>query len=286
MLLQSDHAAPPAPATAPSTPTRSVRPSESGALLDALDALHVLGERFEFEDWRQVFRPQLCQTSAQRSWERFKAALRRFGVPFGSEGRSSPVLVFAPGVRGVIESLLPSTDNDDDDDAACEPRAAAGGGQFDRPHQRADLQRVKAAAKRLRFTRREARRIESERARASVGRQLLGRRLLAEQAQRERRAQAPAAAPSARRAERSTLEKILAAHARRVGADDVALRAAHASAAALERSARACFAVTTARDAVEFAHELARRDPSLWVGRASTARVWWGALTRPQRAGA
>jgi hypothetical protein len=270
-----------------------VRSSASGALLDALDALHVLGERFEFEEWRQVFRPQLCRTSAQRSWERFKAALRRFGVPFGSDGHSSPVLVFAPGVRGVIESLLPSTDDDDDDDdddvdAACEPRAAAGGGQFDRPLQRADLQRLKAAAKRLRFPRREARRIEGDRARASVDRQLLGRRLLAEQAQRERRGQAPAVAPSAsaRRAERSRLEKILAAEARRVGAGDAPRRVVHAGAGALERSARACFTSTTARDAVEFAHELARREPSLWIGRATTACAWWSTLTRLQRLGA
>ena len=90
----------------PPAPPRACKPAplnlrRQGVLLDAYDAAWLLGLRVEREAWCQRF------DRCERSWERFKAALRREGVPHELEGSERGlVVVFPPQVGAWLCSEL------------------------------------------------------------------------------------------------------------------------------------------------------------------------------------
>jgi hypothetical protein len=86
-------------------------------LLDALDALHVLGPTFTRERWIERFRAGRSPATGGRAWERLKAELRERGVPVRVElerGQlGGAVLTFEADARRAIEALLPPIEDDD-----------------------------------------------------------------------------------------------------------------------------------------------------------------------------
>lgn len=80
------------------------------ALLDGLDALHVLGRTVERDVWVERFRPGRSRCAALRSWERFKAAMRACGL---ADTDPDGVLVFRRGARAALEAMLPPAVEDD-----------------------------------------------------------------------------------------------------------------------------------------------------------------------------
>jgi hypothetical protein len=93
-------------------------------LLDVADLLHFkdLGEidDIDFEWWWFKFKPHLKRVSAQRAWERRKAAMRELGVPLivvREEGGRHPVRLL-DGAKAYIEQQIDAI-------IAANPRVAA-----------------------------------------------------------------------------------------------------------------------------------------------------------------
>lgn len=76
------------------------------ALLDALDALKILGGSFTREQWRGRFCAEATRKAGDRRWERWKRALRGLGVRFlNVDGE----LRFPPGEGARIVAMLDTT---------------------------------------------------------------------------------------------------------------------------------------------------------------------------------
>lgn len=82
-------------------------------MLNAYDALHVLGSRVERSEWCLRFRPAVTHDSALIAWARFREGLRAHGVPARLD--SPDVVVFLDGARAAIARMLPPIEADDDD---------------------------------------------------------------------------------------------------------------------------------------------------------------------------
>lgn len=82
-----------------------------GRLLDALDAMHVLGTEFSRRAWCERFCPGASDGAAWQAWDRFKRRCRAVGLELEATGEhcsaeESSGLRFGPGARALVDRRL------------------------------------------------------------------------------------------------------------------------------------------------------------------------------------